>query len=294
VRKKLLKSNDMELFDETKFETKKELFKFLHDKQSSLIAQKKAKLKHADSVWFQLKDKEGNALKANAAFEPGDDSLKVKVVINTTNLLDSHGDVHMKGIWTKSLKENKALMHLQEHVMAFDKIIADGNELKAYTEDYDWNEIGFDYDGSTQALIFESTIKEDGKEPRNKFMTDQYSKGRVKNHSVGMQYVKLLLAVNDEEYGAEYEAWEKYFPEVANKEAAEEKGYMWIVKEAKVVEGSAVPIGSNWVTPTLDNNAKNEPILNHSEENNEPDDSTQKIDYEYLTKEIKKIKNLKN
>ena len=119
-------------------------------------------------------------------------------------------------------------------------------------------------------------------------MTDQYSKGRVKNHSVGMQYVKLLLAVNDEEYGAEYEAWEKYFPEVANKEAAEEKGYMWIVKEAKVVEGSAVPIGSNWVTPTLDNNAKNQPSEDTDKNDTEPSEDTQKEVYEYLVKNLKK------
>jgi len=277
----------MELFDETKFETKKELFKFLKEKKDSLIAQKKATIKHADSVLFQIKD--NNILKANEAFKPNsDDEIKVKVIINTTNLMDSHGDVHVKGIWNKSLKENKMIMHLQEHVMSFDKIIADGDELKAYVKDFKWKDLGYDFEGSTQALIFESTIKEEGKEARNKFMAEQYASGRVKNHSVGMQYVKLLLALNDENNVAEFEAWEKYLPEIANKEAAEEKGYFWVVKEAKVMEGSSVPIGSNWITPTLDNNAKSQPSKD-TEENTEPPNGTQKENiYEYLISNLKK------
>ena len=83
-------------------------------------------------------------------------------------------------------------------------------------------------------------------------MLNQYKQGNVKNHSVGMQYVKLIMAVNDEDYGAEFEAWEKYYPLIANKAEADAHGYFWAVKEAKVIEGSAVPIGSNRATPTLD------------------------------------------
>jgi hypothetical protein len=61
---------------------------------------------------------------------------------------------------------------------------------------------------------------------------------------------------------------------VANQDAAEEKGFFWAVKEAKVIEGSAVPLGSNWITPTLDNN-KNEP-LDSTHKNNGPSEDTQK------------------
>lgn len=49
-------------------------------------------------------------------------------------------------------------------------------------------------------------------------------------------------------------------PYAVNPEVAEEKGYFWAVTEAKVIEGSAVPIGSNWITPTLSvENKDNEP-----------------------------------
>jgi len=104
----------------------------------------------------------------------------------------------------------------------------------------------------------------------------QYANGYVKNHSVGMRYVQLVFCVNDYNFGAEFEAWEKYFPMIANKEAAEEKGFFWAVKEAKVIEGSAVPLGSNWITPTLDNNAKQKPSEDTSKQNNEPPEGTQK------------------
>lgn len=260
------------MIDIPEFETKKELLDFLVENQKTITAQKKAILKHADGVshMSSLFDKNDNAIKANEPIEPTTDQLKVRVVINTTNLLDSHMDVHIPNLWKKSLSENKMGMHLQEHRMSFDKIISDGKELKAYTKNYNWSELGYDFSGKTQALVFDSTIKKN----RNEFMFDQYAKGFVRNHSVGMRYVKLVFCVNDESYGAEYEAWEKYYPQIVNPEVADKKGYFWAVTEAKFIEGSAVPIGSNWATPTLDNNLKIEPS-DHSKQNNEPQDSTQ-------------------
>ena len=116
-------------------------------------------------------------------------------------------------------------------------------------------------------------------------MFEQYANGWVKNHSVGMQYVKIGLAVNDPECVAEFDLWNKYYTTIANKEYADECGYFWVVKEAKLIEGSAVPIGSNWATPTLQNNMKSfEPSDDTQKEDNEPViDTTQKaIDYKYL------------
>jgi hypothetical protein len=169
--------------------------------------------------------------------------------------------------------------------MEFDKIIADGNELKVYTKTFTWSELGYAYEGETEALVFESTILR----KRNEYMLEQYMNGWVKNHSVGMYYVKMDFAINDEEYPNEYEAWKKYYPQIANKETADKKGYFFYVLEAKCVEGSAVPIGSNTATPTLSigkiikDNEPSEDTHNPSE----PDLSTQKIDYSYLIKNLK-------
>lgn len=166
-------------------------------------------------------------------------------------------------------------MHLQEHKMQFDKIISDGQNLNAFTKTYDFRELGYDIDGTTQALVFDSVIEKD----RNEYMFDQYKQNRVNNHSVGMQYVKLLLAVNSSDFAEEKEIWDIYYPQIANKERADENGLFWVVKEAKVIEGSAVPIGSNTVTPTLEP-AKSTP-QNHD---TEPPYGTQKIDFNKLTK----------
>jgi len=66
-----------------------------------------------------------------------------------------------------------------------------------------------------------------------------------------MIYVNLVLCVDDDEYGAEKEAWVKYYPEIVNKKVADKQGHFWAVTEAKIIEGSAVPFGSNPITPTL-------------------------------------------
>lgn len=230
------------LFDESKFKTKKELFAFLIENKETLITQKKSELKKADGISVLSLPGVGMTNKAVDV----KDSISVKAVINTTNVIDSHSDLHIHGLWDKSLRENRRVMHLQEHTMSFKSIIADGEDLKAYTQDFTWKELGYDMEGNTQALVFDSNVKEN----RNSYMFKEYKQGHVNNHSVGMIYVKLRLAVNDEDYEVEKGVWDKYAPMVSNKEALE-KGYFWAVLEAKVVEGSAVPIGSNSFTPTL-------------------------------------------
>jgi hypothetical protein len=271
------------MIDIPSYKNKKELFDFLVKNKDVLIAQKKAVTKHADGIGVCFPESQTikEIYKGNNPIEKVPDDYEVMVVMNTTNFLDSHLDVHIPGLWKKTLNENKFLMHLQEHSMKFDKIISEGDDLKAFTKQMSFKELGFDYEGTTEALIFDSILKKANKEPRNSFMAEQYSKGYVKNHSVGMRYVKIVMAINDEDYGAEYEAWEKYFSQISNKEFAEEKGFFWAVKEAKLIEGSAVPLGSNMITPTLDNNMKNEPSTDTHKQNNQPLNNTG-IDYKYL------------
>lgn len=191
--------------------------------------------------------------------------LKAFLVINTTNLMDSHGDVHLKGIWNKSVKEQKNLLLLQEHKMSFDKIISDN--VKAKVEKYHWSDLGISLNGDTEALVFEVELQKE----RHPFMFEQYLKGYVKEHSVGMRYIKVLLAINSTEkyYREEKEVWDKYISEIANKEVAEEQGYFWAVTEAKIIEGSAVVKGSNPVTPTLSIEAVKDTYTDREEPSND-------------------------
>lgn len=232
--------------DIPKFDTIQEKIDFVVANKSKLIAAKKAQIKKADGI-IVLSNRLSDT-GATKQIAESDTVINRKLVINTTNWLDSHGDVHIKGLWKKSLSENKMIMLLQEHQMAFDKIISDETELKAYTEEFTFKDLGQDMPGSTQALVFDATIKQEN----NPYMFGMYKKNKVRNHSVGMQYVKIALAVNSESYPEEKAVWDKYFADIANKELAEKQGYFFAVTEAKVIEGSAVPIGSNTVTPTLE------------------------------------------
>lgn len=225
----------------------KELFKWLITNEKTLIAEKKYEVKRADPVAFLggIETDKGRIVKAGTG-TPGPDKTELTVtsVINTTYWYDSHGDVHINGLWKKSLSENKSLYLLQEHSLTFKGIISD--EVRAYTKEISWRSLGVNAEGFTEALVFESKVKQ----ARNSYMFDQYREGNVKNHSVGMRYVTIDLALNDEDYPAYKALWDKYIDKIANRADVEEVGYFWPVTQAKAVEGSAVPIGSNIITPT--------------------------------------------
>lgn len=251
------------------FTDKDEMLKALIENKSEIIATKKMQTKEADSVSFAYtpENDKGEAIKSEG--EMSDIyKLRAKLVINTTNLLDSHGDVHVKGIWNKTVKENKSPYLLQEHVMKFDHIITD--EVKASVKEMSWGDLGANYNGTTEALVFDVVMNK----KRNEYMFEQYANGYVKNHSVGMRYVKMDLAVNSSEKwaAAEKEIWDKYIDQVVNRKEAEAVGYMWIVQEAKMVEGSAVVKGSNHITPTISVEA----VKNTSTKTVEPSIDTQK------------------
>jgi hypothetical protein len=235
--------------------SKKEILKFLVENKALLMAEKKAAIKEADAImvgadiskqYFVDKDGKLNKATATTSKEPAAGETAM-VVINTTNWFDSHKDVHIPGIWNKSLSDNATMLHLEQHMMSFQKVISD--ESKGYVQKLTWKELGYDYPGVTEALIFETPFK-----GRNPYMEEQYRKGFVKNHSVGMRYVSIKLCVNEQEdeyYKEEYANWVQYAPQVVNLADAEADGFFWAVTEAKIIEGSAVVKGSNIITPTI-------------------------------------------
>lgn len=243
-------------------------------RKAELIAQKQFEMKKADPVLYSvgvINEGSESVTKATASDAQrliDANKMAAQLVINTTNIMDSHDDVHIPGLWKKSLQERKSLYLLKEHKMTFENIISD--EVKAKTMNVSWSELGFNYEGTTQALIFDATLTKD----RNPYMFEQYAKGYVKEHSVGMRYVKIDLAVNDDRYEDEYKVWKKYIDQIINREQAESKGYFWAVTEAKLVEGSAVVMGSNYATPTMRLEPKELEAVEDTSKN-EPGNSTQ-------------------
>lgn len=233
-----------------KFADKQELHKFLVENEDLIIAQKKSAIKESEGFSNSptlIYKGFGSGVQKSEEDLLAQPILETKVAINTTNIFDSHKDLHVPGMWDKSLKENKMGMHLQEHSRTFKNIISSGDDLKVYTENATWKSLGYNMEGKTQILMHDSNIRKS----RNEYMHEQYAKGYVTNHSVGMIYVKMVTCINDEDYPVQKENWDKYFSMGANKEEAEQWGYFWAVLEAKYVEGSAVAAGSNKFTPTV-------------------------------------------
>jgi hypothetical protein len=240
-------------------------------RKAELIALKKAEIKTVKGGLTTLVQSEG--ITTDKAMNDTETKLERTIVGNTYMWMDSHDDVHAKGVFTKSIKERKdSIFHLHDHEFKLTAKV--GEPKKVYEKELRWSDYGVEKAGMTTALLMDTEILKE----YNEQIFNAYAKGQVKQHSVGMQYVKIDLAVNDDEFEDEYKVWQDNIENIGNKELAEEKGYFWLVREAKLIEISAVLLGSNNLTPTLENK---EAVSNTSKQ--EPSDDTQKL-VELLTK----------
>ena len=236
-----------------KFENKTALYAYLKENKAEIISQKKSMPIFSEATSYGVsKLKNKIATKDNTPVEEDVEQLRVKVVANTANWLDSHMDVLLPGCWDKTITERKHLIpHLHDHIHKIDAKV--GEVLNIYASNLSYTELGIKGTGTTEALIFETEVLKS----YNEKVFNQYKQGKVNQHSIGLQYMRLDLAINDEDSEKELEFWNKYIDQIINPEIALERGYFWVVQEIKLLENSAVLFGSNEMTPTLDNNVKN-------------------------------------
>lgn len=172
-------------------------------------------------------------------------------VINTTLWMDSHLDVHLNGIWDRSIDQNRGkLYYVESHDLSPGKVIAWPENVTAFTQMLEWSDLGRNIEGKTQALIYEISKDNIELETARKVVENK----RDIENSVRMQYVKIRLAINDdgEDWKENKATWDEVYPQIANKEMADEYGYFWAVDEAKIFkEGSMVLAGSNEMTPII-------------------------------------------
>jgi len=228
------------------FSSKEELFKELVKNEAKITDLKKGAIKNTDSIsLFGVKDTE--SIKALSFVKEG----FVYPIINTTNYFDSHGDVHFPNLWNKSLKDKaKKIFYVLEHELEVDSVIAFPNDVNAFVKTVSWNDLGRDYSGNTQALIFEI--------PKNKIQIEKISKLFDEQisfeNSVRMRYINVQLAIDStsRDYEKQKSLWDSRIDLVANKDVAKEQGYMWCIDEASIEkEGSLVLFGSNDATPVI-------------------------------------------
>lgn len=234
----------------------KELYNFLIANKQAIINEKKMMPKHfycptAPATYFTLA-KEGTSKAATIGEIPADTTvIRVKVAANTSMFCDSQMDVLNRDAGKKSFTERKGLIpHIHDHEWKIGSEV--GDVQKIFYEDVSLSQLGLNQPGFAQALIFETDVRKD----YNEMVFNKYKTGKIRQHSISIHYVKIELAINDSEYEKELDFWNKYIDQIINREYVQEKGYFWLVSEFKLLENSAVLLGANILSGTLEVSAK--------------------------------------
>lgn len=230
--------------------TKKEKLDFLVKNKKFLVAQKKAAIKQCDTFGESHIEKriaQDIIDKAALSVQDNEGEKSVTVIANTYYWMDSHGDVHIPGIFTKSISENQSTIpHLHDH--CYELAAKVGVPTKIYETSMPWSNLGINIGGDTMVLLMDSIVKES----YNACIYDQYNTKQITQHSVGMQYVDMFLCINDPEYKEYFANWNKYSKNIGNLPKAIEEGFFWAITTAKLKEISCVFKGSNELTGVLE------------------------------------------
>lgn len=238
------------------FKTKAELFVFLRANKSKLISQKKALPTTSDDLEFGYTKMTGAKTfgsKAGETVDTVEGQLPVDIIANMSGWCDSQSDVMIKDSWKKSIGEvsasgQKIFYHLKNHDYCMDAIL--GKDPTMYSKDIDLSIFNIKTDiKKAQGLIMSSIVMKNYDDK----IFNLYDDGQVKQHSIGLQYIQIVLCLDstEEEDVIEKKNWDKYYPQVINKEKVDNYGYFWAVIEAKILEVSAVLFGANILTPVL-------------------------------------------
>jgi len=228
------------------FDTQLDMFKALHANKEKIIGLKQSTVKNSEGFTSNF-GVDKDIIKSIDGLEKG----FIYPVINTTKYLDSHLDLHLDGIWKKSVGEQQGKVYYAlNHDLSIGKIISYPADVEMFTKMVAWKDLGRTYDGETQALIFKTNLSDYS----NADARNVIEKELPSQNSVRMQYVALTLAMNSDErkFVEERDTWEKHYAVIANKGVAEESKYFWAVSEAKIYkESSLVLEGSNDATPII-------------------------------------------
>ena len=255
------------------FQGKNEFHAYLRKNEKELLAFKKEQFKKADGISLPVKQSANKSSSSTSG-----DTITKTIIGNTYLYMDSHMDVHAKGVFSKSIKERGSrIWHLHDHEH---KITAKvGSPQEIYEQEIDWKTLGIDKAGTTQALFMTSDIKK----TLNPISHEGYKTGEIDQHSVGMRYVRIKVAYQGEEEEDKHAKalWDEYYPQLGNPEEADKEGVFWVVKEAKLIEISCVLEGSNPLTPTLED--KTTPLTYSTSKTEPSSDDTQLAEVYFKT-----------
>ena len=238
------------------FDTKEQLFKALVDNEKLIIDAKKSQVFKSFEKGLEVCTDQ-NAI--SKAFQDETKGIKFNenyyyFVVNSANILDSHGDMHVDGNWNKSVKEQQGKVYLVfDHSLKRNDIIAMPKDIEMFTAKVPFSLLGKNYEGETYSLIY----KVSKEKIVDKTAKEWLEKGYNLQASVRMQYVKIETAINSNnpDYSKQKANFDEYYDLIANKSDFKEIDYFYIVKEAKnIMESSLVLFGSNPATGEISNN----------------------------------------
>ena len=258
------------------FKSKEALIAAVVKNKDEIIDTKKSQIFFSEQVAnrkLRIKNKASKGLETSN--EDTDDILKRSIIGNTYFWMDHHDDVHLENTFGQSIKQRgDRIRFYRDHENKVGAKI--GRFVSIAQVKVKWRDLGIEKAGETICLIADAEIIKD----YDPSAFAQYKNGEIDQHSVGMIYIKIRLAVNNPEYENEYKEYQNHINKIGNREKVDEKGYFWAIYEAKLLEISAVIDGSNEITPTIDNKADESHFID-----TEPSKDTQKSKKEKERKE---------
>jgi len=271
------------------FSTKEELFKSLKENLNVIEDQKKAKIyesyKKGQSMTMKTIDVSKLDIEQQKALKL--DDAYYYVAFNSTRILDSHEDVHIDGLWKKTIQEKQFKNYVvTDHELEVLNTVVRKEYVEIFTAKVPFSILNKSYSGNTEVLIY--------KFPKDKvqipIVKEWLDSGDALEGSVRMRYINFVFCADsnnpeDEEFKKNYD---KYIDYIANKEDFEYIPYFFAIIEASNErESSFVIAGSNHVTGQIQNNKQAEKSL----EPNEPTEVTQKAEQEAQKEQLKQLLN---
>jgi len=221
------------------FTDKGEMFKALKANKEVIVASKKSKIFKSFEKGIGVSAKSIDISKLDTTTKGIlTDPDHYYIAVNTTKVLDSHSDLHLDGIWNKTVKDQQGRNYLlMDHKMEMTSTVAKKDKVEMFIADIPFKAVGKDYDGNTQALIYK-VHKDD---IIHELAKEWLESGDDIEASVRMQYVDLDLAMNSQakEDATELKLYNDNLENIANKNEFESIDYFWVVKQAKNVGESS-------------------------------------------------------
>lgn len=267
-------------FPDKEFSTKEELFSTLKENLYIIEDQKKGKIyesyKKGQSINMKAIDVSKFDVEQQKALKLDDNYYYV--AFNSTRILDSHDDVHIDGIWKKTIQEKQFKNYVvTDHELEILNTVVRKEYVEIFTAKVPFSVLGKSYNGNTEVLIY--------KFPKDKVMMpivkEWLESGDELQGSVRMKYIKFVLCLDsnnpeDAEFKTNYD---KYIDYIANKDDFEYIPYFFAILEASnEKESSFVLYGSNQVTGMLETQRSQEDKSeadNITSEKTEPSNDTQ-------------------